>query len=102
MKCSTCATETKVVDSRRRDSRVWRRRECPKCETRFNTIESVDSGPAPRLVQRVEPTVAQKPKAQPRVAQKSKLKLVKESIWERRRELQEQQELAALEDDRVT
>jgi len=101
MKCHSCNTDTVVVDSRKKNGGVWRRRECPQCETRFNTIEAVDSGPAPRLVQRVQPTVALKPKrkAQPKVAKAPNLKVVKQSIWERRRELQEQQELAALEDD---
>ena len=44
MKCKSCHVETKVVDSRKKSDGVWRRRECPACKTRFNTLEVMDSG----------------------------------------------------------
>jgi len=33
-----------VVDSRKKSDGVWRRRECPACKTRFNTLEVMDAG----------------------------------------------------------
>ena len=44
MKCKSCRVETKVVDSRKKSDGVWRRRECPACKTRFNTLEVMDAG----------------------------------------------------------
>ncbi|WP_432759393.1 hypothetical protein [Bacillus methanolicus] len=41
MKCPICAAQTKVVDSRPKKDRVWRRRECVKCLTRFSTLENL-------------------------------------------------------------
>jgi hypothetical protein len=32
--------DTKVIDSRWKNGRIWRRRECLKCHRRFNTYET--------------------------------------------------------------
>ncbi|GAB4392238.1 MAG: transcriptional regulator NrdR [Gammaproteobacteria bacterium] len=44
MHCPFCdAEETKVIDSRLVDAyKIRRRRECPQCQTRFTTYESVE------------------------------------------------------------
>lgn len=43
MKCPVCeSTETVVIDSRPRDKRVFRRRECTRCLSRFSTFEVVN------------------------------------------------------------
>jgi transcriptional repressor NrdR len=42
MKCPVCEGSTRVIDSRLIGRKVKRRRECPKCKTRFNTFEKVD------------------------------------------------------------
>jgi len=45
MKCPFCgSTESVVTNSRRTPSGIYRRRECSKCERRFNTHESVEKG----------------------------------------------------------
>ena len=58
MKCKSCRVETKVVDSRKKSDGVWRRRECPACKTRFNTLEVMDSGrPEVRKLKVAKPKV---------------------------------------------
>lgn len=43
MKCPYCGFyEIKVIDSRPRDDRIKRRRECTKCGTRFTTVEVIE------------------------------------------------------------
>lgn len=43
MRCPLCNhVETKVIDKRDHESITKRRRECLKCEKRFNTVEAVD------------------------------------------------------------
>lgn len=43
MNCPVCRfTESKVIDSRPKDDRTKRRRECIKCGTRFTTYEIVE------------------------------------------------------------
>ena len=38
--CPACSsTDSAVIDSTRRDGNINRRRECLKCEHRFNTVE---------------------------------------------------------------
>jgi len=45
MLCPYCLNaETKVIDKRDADGRTKRRRECCKCEKRFNTRETIDLG----------------------------------------------------------
>jgi len=68
MKCKSCRVETKVVDSRKKSDGVWRRRECPACKTRFNTLEVMDSGrPEVRKPKVAKPKV-RKQKVVPRIA----------------------------------
>ncbi|MGI5888642.1 MAG: transcriptional regulator NrdR [Oscillospiraceae bacterium] len=48
MKCPYCGNpDTNVIDSRPADdnSRIRRRRECPKCKKRFTTYETVETVP---------------------------------------------------------
>jgi len=41
MRCTNCGyINTKVEDVRKRNSHVWRRRICPKCEHRDSSIET--------------------------------------------------------------
>lgn len=43
MKCPYCKEKsTRVVDTRESNERVRRRRECPKCERRFTTYETIE------------------------------------------------------------
>ena len=43
MKCPFCGfDDSKVVDSRHKDNKVRRRRECIKCSARFTTFETVE------------------------------------------------------------
>jgi len=43
MRCPYCLhEETKVIDKRDADNKVRRRRECLKCEIRFNTFEEIE------------------------------------------------------------
>lgn len=43
MKCPCCGYyDSKVIDSRPKDTIIKRRRECLKCGTRFTTIETID------------------------------------------------------------
>ncbi len=42
MKCR-CNAESKVIDSREREGRIKRRRECLECGTRWSTIEVSES-----------------------------------------------------------
>lgn len=39
MHCQKCNTMTKVIDSRKKDDAVRRRRVCPSCGDRFTTVE---------------------------------------------------------------
>ena len=40
MTCPSCGcSDTRIVDSRKREDSVFRRRECIECGKRFNTIE---------------------------------------------------------------
>ena len=72
MKCKSCRVETKVVDSRKKSDGVWRRRECPACKVRFNTLEMMDEGrPEVR-----KPKVA-KPKVRKRVVVPKTKKVVR-------------------------
>lgn len=42
VRCPKCSTVSEVEDTRRRfDNTVERRRECPKCHTRFTTAELI-------------------------------------------------------------
>ena len=44
MKCPSCNyAKTIIFNSRERNdgAEIWRRRECPRCDTRFSTMESV-------------------------------------------------------------
>ncbi len=41
MKCASCQAETTVLESRRRDDGMYRRRECPSCGARFSNMETV-------------------------------------------------------------
>lgn len=41
MRCASCQAETSVLESRRRDDGMYRRRECPSCGARFSTMETV-------------------------------------------------------------
>ncbi len=43
MKCPSCGSKkTKVLDSRRKDDgKIHRRRQCCRCQHRFNTVEEV-------------------------------------------------------------
>lgn len=52
MKCPTCSTDTRalVVESRRHEGDVYRRRSCGKCGASFITVERAPAGlkmPAP-------------------------------------------------------
>lgn len=40
MDCPTCHRVTHVVDSRREGDKVFRRRGCKLCGTKFNTVET--------------------------------------------------------------
>lgn len=44
MVCIYCSSKTSVVNSRRqkRSNKIWRRRQCLKCQAIFTTSESVD------------------------------------------------------------
>lgn len=40
MKCEVCDHSTNIIDTRiRPNGGTWRKRECPKCGHRFNTVE---------------------------------------------------------------
>ena len=39
MNCYLCGSKTKVVDSRIRNNRTFRRRKCTSCDERFTTYE---------------------------------------------------------------
>lgn len=56
MKCTSCQSDTMVLDSRKRDDGIYRRRSCPSCGTRFSTMEIIVAGikPGPRPA-KVEP-----------------------------------------------
>ncbi len=41
MRCPICGVRTRVLDVREKKKMVKRRRECPKCFTRFNTEEKL-------------------------------------------------------------
>lgn len=69
MLCPDCKIETKVVDSRRRDLGVWRRRECPTCEDRFNTFES--------FVYKTKAKKREKPAPKPKIEKPQKPKKLK-------------------------
>ena len=44
MKCISCdSRETKVVESRKKDFSIRRRRECLSCKKRFSTVETLVS-----------------------------------------------------------
>jgi len=42
MNCK-CGGETKIVNSRRKEGNIWRRRECLECGERFTTWETNDN-----------------------------------------------------------
>ena len=45
MKCPICQSEDhKVIDSRRKENGIFRRRECLSCGFRFNTVENIFNG----------------------------------------------------------
>ena len=39
MRCPQCSSLSKVIDSRRQGQRVYRRRQCLLCGSRFSTVE---------------------------------------------------------------
>ena len=39
MICPICSNKTRIIDSRKQDDCVIRRRECISCKSRFTTIE---------------------------------------------------------------
>lgn len=43
MKCPSCYSDTKVVDTRSTLYKKRRRRECINCKTRFTTYETMDN-----------------------------------------------------------
>lgn len=51
MKCIYCGGGTQVINSRhqKRANKVWRRRECKKCEAVFTTLEGADLEQAVRV-----------------------------------------------------
>lgn len=55
MECTLCGSKTKVIDSRKTEDEVKRRREClnKKCQARFTTVET--------LVVQEEPVIQKKP-----------------------------------------
>ncbi len=66
MKCASCQAETAVLESRRRDDGMYRRRECPSCGARFSTMETVVGlKPGPK---------SQKPEAQAKPAKPKGIK----------------------------
>ena len=57
MRCPKCDhPNTRVIDSRSKESenRVWRRRECEKCEKRFTTYESASLRLPKKVIKRDE------------------------------------------------
>jgi transcriptional regulator NrdR family protein len=40
MICPKCSGATRVIDSRKKGERTWRRRECIECGFRFNSYET--------------------------------------------------------------
>lgn len=62
MNCTTCYSDTKVIDSRIEEQGVRRRRECLACGARFTTMEVTMD----QLHQaRTKPAPAAKPKPKP-------------------------------------
>lgn len=53
MKCPKCGAETKVIDSRIRESAnsIWRRRECERCGNRETTYERFQLGSAEERIE---------------------------------------------------
>lgn len=64
MRCGSCGAETTVLESRKRDGGVYRRRWCSACDCRFSTLETVMRGlkPGPKPAERPAPPPT-KPKA---------------------------------------
>lgn len=51
MRCPSCASETTVLESRKRETGIYRRRLCEACGSRFSTMETViqeKRGPKPK------------------------------------------------------
>lgn len=51
MRCPSCASETTVLESRKRETGTYRRRLCEACGSRFSTMETViqeKRGPKPK------------------------------------------------------
>lgn len=53
MRCPICdCSDMKILDSRKRDKYVWRRRECKNCLTVFTTYETIDFKRLPDYLKR--------------------------------------------------
>jgi len=72
MRCPSCASETTVLESRKRETGIYRRRLCEACGNRFSTMETVfqeKRGPKPKAD--VSPKPAKSDTPRPRVAAKN-------------------------------
>lgn len=61
MKCK-CGGETEVIDTRKFDTVVWRRRSCLKCGLRVNTHETVIEKTDKRMQEQPKAVVIPLPK----------------------------------------
>jgi transcriptional repressor NrdR len=52
VRCLSCGSDTKVIDSRPVDDTIRRRRSCPACEQRFTTYERYDRPAALMVVKK--------------------------------------------------
>lgn len=66
MECTHCGSKTKVIDSRKTEVEVKRRREClnKKCQARFTTVETLVVQEEPVEQQKQQPTVVEIPKVE--------------------------------------